>query len=254
MSVTLGDEKLKYWALSRETGSANADSTSLIRRELATAQVITPGTKLELFGLEKDGDTAAIDSIEFVPVDLSSRPGRLEFSEAGYSFNESGLLGNSVTIQRIAGYGGTVSTTLSLLGDTAQAGSDFVGDPITVTFAPGETVKTIAIPLLNDDQPESTERFTLQLGQPTGGASLGQITSAQVILVDDEQSLEPRLFINGTKIVEIKAAIQVPGSHHQIAFAAMQARVDQNDWRVYDETSAMAISTTPAAGWRGKPR
>ncbi|MDY6784898.1 MAG: Calx-beta domain-containing protein, partial [Cyanobacteriota bacterium] len=45
----------------------------------------------------------------------------------------------------------------------------------------------------------------------------------------------PRLFLDGTKIDELKAAIQVEGSHHQAAFQAMKARVDENDWRVYDE-------------------
>jgi hypothetical protein len=44
----------------------------------------------------------------------------------------------------------------------------------------------------------------------------------------------PRLFLDATKIDEIKAAIQVEGSHHQAAFQTMKARVEQQDWRVYD--------------------
>ncbi|MBE7384090.1 MAG: hypothetical protein F6J95_022055 [Leptolyngbya sp. SIO1E4] len=47
---------------------------------------------------------------------------------------------------------------------------------------------------------------------------------------------EPRLFLTAASLDEIRGAIQVDGSHHQAVFGAMQARVDQNDWRVYDET------------------
>ncbi|MDY7013385.1 MAG: Calx-beta domain-containing protein, partial [Cyanobacteriota bacterium] len=49
------------------------------------------------------------------------------------------------------------------------------------------------------------------------------------------QSPSPRLFLDTAKIDELKAAIEVEGSHHQATFQAIKARVDQNDWRVYDE-------------------
>lgn len=235
MSVSLGGEKLNYWVLNRNLGTPAANGNSFIRRELAQARVITPGTNLEVFGLEKDGDSAAVDYVEFVPVDLSTRPGRLEFSQASYIANENAGDAAQVTINRIAGTGGTVTTTLSLIDDTATAGEDFNGAPITVSFAPGEVSKTVIIPIINDVAPEFTERLTLQLSAPSGGATLGRIAQAQFTIVDDEENLEPRLYIGGGKVDEIKAAIQVAGSHHQLAFAAMQARVDQNNWQIYDE-------------------
>lgn len=48
----------------------------------------------------------------------------------------------------------------------------------------------------------------------------------------------PRLFLDSAKLSETRAAIAVPGSHHQVAFAAIKARADQNDWHVYDEDLA----------------
>lgn len=46
---------------------------------------------------------------------------------------------------------------------------------------------------------------------------------------------QPRLFLDSTRIQQLKSAILVPGSHHHLAVEAMKARVEQNDWRVYDE-------------------
>ncbi len=197
MSVTLGGERLRYWVLNRDLPGSSPDSSNFIERQLSSASVITPGTRLEIFGLEKDGDTAAVDYVKFVPVDLSTRPGRLEFSQANYMANEDGSDSAAVTINRIAGNGGTVTTTLSLSGETATAGSDFNGDPITVSFAPGEETKTVIIPLINDSISETAETLSLQLGAPSGGATLGDLTQAQFSIVDDEESLGTSLDISG---------------------------------------------------------
>lgn len=51
------------------------------------------------------------------------------------------------------------------------------------------------------------------------------------------QEVHPRLFLTPRRIEQIQGAIQVPRSHHQQAFQAMKARVEQNDWRVYDQNS-----------------
>ncbi len=233
MSVSLNGSKLKYWSLNQKLSGDEPNSGNFIRRQLADASVITPGTALEIFGLENEGDSAAVDYIEFVPVDLSTRPGRLALSQTSYIANENGSA--QITIDRIAGTGGTVSATLELTGDTATAGVDFVANPIAITFADGETRKTVNLPLINDNLAEFAERIQLKLVSPTGGATLDAQSTATFTIVDDEENLEPRLYIDSAKIAEIKAAIQVDGSHHQQAFAAMKARVDQNDWRIYDE-------------------
>lgn len=48
----------------------------------------------------------------------------------------------------------------------------------------------------------------------------------------------PRLFLTDSKLNQIRAAIQINGSAQQAAFLAMKARVDRNDWRVYDDKPA----------------
>ncbi len=56
-----------------------------------------------------------------------------------------------------------------------------------------------------------------------------------VVTVDAAEEMHPRLFVDQARIDAINAARSVPGSHHALAFAEMQARADQNDWTIYDE-------------------
>src|SRR5438876_772884 len=54
--------------------------------------------------------------------------------------------------------GGATSTTVTVHYETqdglARAGSDYTAQAGTLTFGPGETLKTISIPILDDDLPE----------------------------------------------------------------------------------------------------
>lgn len=45
----------------------------------------------------------------------------------------------------------------------------------------------------------------------------------------------PRLFVDAERLTEIRKAVTVAGSHHQVAFQAIKNRVAQRDWQVYDE-------------------
>ena len=63
----------------------------------------------------------------------------------------------------------TQSTTVAFATQdgTALAGSDYTAVSGTLTFAPGETTKTITVPILNDAVYEGPETFTVNLSSPT---------------------------------------------------------------------------------------
>ena len=49
---------------------------------------------------------------------------------------------------------------------TAQAGADYVATSGTLTFAPGETSKSVKVAVKGDKLKETTQRFFLSLGEP----------------------------------------------------------------------------------------
>ncbi len=67
---------------------------------------------------------------------------------------------------------------------TATAGTDYTATSGTLTFAPGETSKTIAVSILGDTTAEADEAFTLTLSNPVN-AVLGQATAKGTITNDD---------------------------------------------------------------------
>lgn len=85
--------------------------------------------------------------------------------------------------------GAPVTVDYTVDGGTAVAGVDFDESEApfngTLTFAPGETVKTVAIRLLDDTSTERLERFTLNLGnavnaQIVDGRAVGSIGASDV--------------------------------------------------------------------------
>ena len=59
-----------------------------------------------------------------------------------------------------------------------------------VSFAPGETVKTISIPLVDDAYAEGNETFTVTLSNPAGGV-LGSPSTTTVTINDNDSVTGP---------------------------------------------------------------
>ncbi len=67
---------------------------------------------------------------------------------------------------------------------TAVAGSDYTAMAGTLRFEPGDTTKTIRVPTVDDDTPEETEAFTVELSAPSG-ATVADGTGTGTISDDD---------------------------------------------------------------------
>jgi hypothetical protein len=81
---------------------------------------------------------------------------------------------------------------------TATAGSDYQSASGTLTFAPGETTKTISVPVIGDRLAEPNETFLVNLSQAVNAdIAAGQGTGT---IVDDE----PRISINDVAKLEGK--------------------------------------------------
>jgi hypothetical protein len=116
------------------------------------------------------------------PTPAPPPPGTLEFLTTSFLVSEDGTPQAAVTVTRTGGSSGTVSATLTLSDGTAQAQADYSNTPINVTFADGEIIKTVNIPIVNDTLVEVAETVNLALVKPTGGAAIGQKNTATLTI------------------------------------------------------------------------
>ncbi|HBL61393.1 MAG TPA: calcium-binding protein, partial [Cyanobacteria bacterium UBA8803] len=83
---------------------------------------------------------------------------------------------------------------------TATAGSDYTAVSGTLTFAAGETSKTITVPIVGDTTNESNETFTLNLTNPTN-ATIADAQGGGTI-TNDDTSTTPTFSINDVTVTE----------------------------------------------------
>lgn len=89
-----------------------------------------------------------------------------------------------ITIQRVTGTLGTVSVNYTTTNGVALAGADYTFTGGTLTFAPGESSKTITIPVVDDSNLEEGDYFLFELSNPTSNATLSSPASATINIFD----------------------------------------------------------------------
>jgi hypothetical protein len=90
-------------------------------------------------------------------------------------------------VVRRGGAEGTVSFRWRTIDDSAVADRDYAAlGTVWESIGPGETSKTLLVPIVSDSIAESTELFDVVIEDPTAGATLGAITRITVIIVDDD--------------------------------------------------------------------
>ena len=99
---------------------------------------------------------------------------------------------------------GSVTVDYATVAGTATAGVDYTGVSGTLTFAPGETTRTVTVPVIGDMLPEASETVTLQLSNAVG-TGIANGTSVGVIRNDDGLSVTSPATVDegntGTKTV-----------------------------------------------------
>ena len=111
-------------------------------------------------------------------------PAALSVADAEAEEGTDATLDFQVTLDREAA--GTVTVEYATSDGTALAGSDYTATSGTLTFAPGETEKTVSVPVLEDDHDEGSETLTLRLTSASGatiadGEATGTITNSDPI-------------------------------------------------------------------------
>lgn len=107
------------------------------------------------------------------------------FGSASYAIGEDAGSA-TITVTRAGDPVPAVGVSYSTSDGTATAGSDYTSTGGTLHFACGKTSRTFDVPITDDPEIEGDETVNLSLGSPTGGASLGDPSTATLTVSDDD--------------------------------------------------------------------
>lgn len=116
-------------------------------------------------------------------------PGKLQF-ELEYSYFDEGDGTASIKVVRTEGSDGQVKVNYTTkdyaYSSSATPGADYISTNGTLTFETGETEKTFDVTIKEDLDVEGPEHIGLELSEPTAGAVLGSIPSANLYINDND--------------------------------------------------------------------
>ncbi len=119
---------------------------------------------------------------------VDNDPG-FQFEFASYSVIEDAGVARIGVLRGTDDTNSTITVDFATADVTATNGLDYTGATHTLSFAPGEKVRLVTVPILNDGVKESTKNFRGILSNPTGGAVLGSRTTATVTILDNDPGL-----------------------------------------------------------------
>ena len=161
------DGRLDHWQVRLEPSSHEAVTVTLSPSPAcgAAGAVCTP-----------DGRTYTTA----LATQIQGPPG-LAVADAEVEEAANARLAFAVTLSRAPSW--TVTVDYATSDGTAAAGSDYTATSGTLTFAAGETEKTVSVPVLDDAHDEGSETLTLTLSNPSGayladGSATGTINNS----------------------------------------------------------------------------
>jgi hypothetical protein len=121
----------------------------------------------------------------------SSEPGVLQFSSAMSNVNEGdGFVG--ITVTRVDGKDGAVSVDCISNDGTATAGEDYNSVWMTLSWSDQDDGDmSCGTSIFDDAVFEGDETFNMTLENATGGADIGDPSTAKVTIIDDDSESEP---------------------------------------------------------------
>ena len=164
----------------------------------------TAGAALELYRMAPSGGsiplntagdylgTLTIDdngTITFTPDTTSAR---ITLDQATYSLSEADANGKvTVSLTRSRNTASTVTATLNTTANSAIANTDFTPlSNFVVQFDPGQTTKTVDIPIFNRAGVQADKTFTVSITSVGAGASVGFTGTSTVTLTESEAGVQ----------------------------------------------------------------
>jgi hypothetical protein len=164
--------------------STDADGYPLVepRRVEALYSTITDLRPGNHGGLASINDLVDIGSSE--PPVLPPPPPTLSIADASAREGNNGTTGLTLTVTRSGNSDVQVTVQYRTVDGSASSKSDYSPLSGTLTFQPGQTSRTIAVPIKGDRKREPNETFTVQLSNAVG-ATINDGVATATILNDD---------------------------------------------------------------------
>jgi chitinase len=126
----------------------------------------------------------------------------LSISDASSAEGSAAAPGHTTfTVSLSSAAAGPVTVHFATADGTAVAGGDYVAQSGTLTFAAGETQKTIQVATIGDAVSEASEGFSLVLSSASGG-TIADTTGIGTIVNDDGAPALPSLGISDATVIE----------------------------------------------------
>jgi probable HAF family extracellular repeat protein len=138
-----------------------------------------------------DGHAAILNPVASLP--------SLAINNVSVTEGSGGTVGATFTVRLSAPSPVPVTVTYATADGTAAAGRDYVAASDTLTFAPGETSKTIVVGVIGDRTDECDETFAVNLSAAANATLAGSGQGVGTILDDDPP---PGVAIGDASVVE----------------------------------------------------
>jgi len=175
-----------------------------------TADSLTEGNEtivLSLSNCQQEGESTGscsslvVTQATAIVTIVDNPPGVIAFSNSSYTVTEAGQVAVSVT--RSGGSYGAVSVNYATSNGTAVAGQDYTATSGALSWADGDAAsKTILLNTTADLVNEENENFLLALNSPTGGSTLGALSTASITLLNQSTPGEINLSSSNYTVAE----------------------------------------------------
>lgn len=173
--------------------AANPGATALQMRNALLSNTTATSS---LAGITVTGGRLDISKLMGAPAAL---PG-LSITDVSVTEGNSGSVSANFDVTLSAPSANTVTVNFATANGSALAGSDYTGGSGVVTFAPGETSKTVSVQVLGDIAVEPNETFSVVLSGATN-ATISDATGIGTI-VNDDAGAAGTLSINDVSALE----------------------------------------------------
>jgi len=167
----------------------------------------------------------------------------VSFTSPAYVVNETAGIVN-LGVQRLNGSNGTVTVNFKTVNGTAIAGTNYTADNRTLTFSPGEVLKTVGIAVQRDPRVTGNLSFSAVLSNASAGVQLVAPNPASVIIVDNDPGISftnatYSILESGTNLVVTVIRVNANSGDVSVNFAT----ADQTAVAGQDYTSTSGILT-----------